>query len=65
VITKYLEHIAFTCKKGALGSLSDFSKDLSSEHYLKGIEEKMLVYQTNKGLLDIGKEIDPHFYKRV
>jgi hypothetical protein len=64
VIRKYLEHIAFTSKKGALRSLSSY-KDHFTEHYLNEIEEKMLVYQTDKGLLDIGKEIDPHFFKQI
>ena len=58
VIPKYLSHIAFSAPKGALGSLSKYERHFTQD-YIKGIEKKILIFRTDKGLIDLDKEIDP------
>lgn len=59
-----MSHIAFTNPKGAKDSLKGFKDDFH-ENYLKEIEKKVMVYRADKGLVDLGKEIDPEYFKRL
>ena len=64
VIPKYLDHIAFTHPEGALGSLKDFKEHFKAE-YIQEIERKTLIFRTDKGMIDLDKEIDPVYFKEM
>lgn len=64
VIPTYLGYIAYTNKGGALGSLNLYKNDFKEE-YLRNIEKMMLVYRSDKGMVDMDKAVSPEFFKTM
>lgn len=60
VMTPYLEHLCLKNK----GSLKKYVKYFK-EYYLKEIEKKIQIYQSDKGLLELANDISPEEYKDI
>ena len=56
----YLKEIC-TREKGSLKKYDSYF----DTHYLRDIEKQVLVYLTDKGLMDLGKLVSPEEFKRI
>lgn len=61
VIPKYLEHI---CQNDKSLQLKKYDDDFES-HYLRSIEKRVQVYNTDRGLIDVHDDFDPTEFKRI
>lgn len=60
LIGRYLKLIC-TKNRGSLQAYENYFE----KHYLRGIEKQVLVYLTDKGLIDLGGDVSPSEFKRI